>query len=42
VIDSLRESFVLDLNNLSAGEHVVVIRVADSANNNGVAKVILR
>ena len=42
VIDSLRESFVLDLNNLPAGEHVVVIRVADSANNNGVAKVILR
>ncbi len=42
VIDSLRESFTLDLKNLSAGEHLVVIRAADSANNTGVAKVILR
>ena len=42
VIDSLRESFTLDLNNLAPGEHVVVIRAADSANNSGVAKVILR
>jgi hypothetical protein len=42
VIDSLRESFTLDLKNLSAGEHLVVIRTADSANNTGVAKVILR
>jgi len=42
VIDSLRESFTLDLKNLSAGEHLVVIRAGDSANNTGVAKVILR
>jgi len=42
VIDSLRESFTLDLKNLSAGEHLVVIRAADSANNTGVTKVILR
>ena len=42
VIDSLRESFALDLKNLAAGEHLVVIRAADSANNTGVAKVILR
>jgi hypothetical protein len=42
VIDSLRESFSLDLTNLSPGEHVVVLRTADSAGNNGVAKVILR
>ena len=42
VIDSLREKFVLDLNGLAAGEHLVVIRAADSANNTGVAKVILR
>jgi hypothetical protein len=42
VIDSPREKFVLDLANLTPGEHLVVIRVADSANNTGVAKVILK
>jgi hypothetical protein len=42
VIDSLREKFVLDLTGLAPGEHLVVIRVADSANNTGVAKVILK
>ena len=42
VIDSLRESFSLDLSNLTPGEHLVVLRVGDSANNNGVAKVVLR
>jgi hypothetical protein len=42
VIDSPSEKFALDLTNLSAGEHLLVIRVADSANNTGVAKVILK
>ncbi len=42
VIDSPRETFALDLSALSPGEHLVVIRVADSANNTGVAKVILK
>jgi hypothetical protein len=42
VIDSLREAFTLDLTKLSPGEHLVVIRAADSANNIGVTKVILR
>ncbi|PWU07472.1 MAG: hypothetical protein C5B51_09945 [Terriglobia bacterium] len=42
VIDSLRESFSLDLNNLSPGEHLVVLRAADSANNIGLAKVLLK
>ncbi len=42
VIDSPREKFALDLANLPPGEHLVVIRVADSANNTGVAKVILK
>ena len=42
VIDSLREKFVLDLTGLSPGEHLVVIRAADSANNTGVAKVVLK
>jgi hypothetical protein len=42
VIDSLREKFVIDLQNLAPGEHLLVIRAADSANNTGVAKVILK
>jgi hypothetical protein len=42
VIDSQNEKFVLDLTGLSPGEHPLVIRAADSANNTGVAKVILK
>jgi len=42
VIDSLREKFVLDLTNLAAGEHLLVVRAADSANNTGLAKVVLK
>ncbi len=45
VIDSLREKFVLDLANLKAGaETHLVTRFArpDSANNTGVAKVVLK
>lgn len=42
VIDSLREKFVLDLTGIPAGEHLLVIRVGDSANNSGLAKVILK
>ena len=42
VIDSLREKFAIDLQNLPPGEHLLVIRAADSANNTGVAKVVLK
>ena len=42
VIDSLRERFALDLSNLAPGEHLLVVRAADSANNTGVAKVVLK
>ena len=42
VIDSLREHFALDLAGSRPGEHLLVIRAADSANNTGVRKVILR
>jgi sugar lactone lactonase YvrE len=42
VIDSLREKFVLDLSGLTPGEHLLVIRAADSANNVGLAKVVLK
>jgi hypothetical protein len=42
VLDSQREAFAIDLAKLAPGEHLVVIRVADSANNTGLAKVILK
>jgi len=42
VIDSQNEKFALDLNGLAPGEHLLVIRAADSANNTGVAKVVLK
>jgi hypothetical protein len=42
VIDSPREKFTLDLTNLKPGEHLVAIRAADSANNTGLAKVVLK
>jgi hypothetical protein len=41
VIDSQHEKFVLPLGKLNPGEHLVVIRVLDSANNAGLAKVVL-
>ena len=42
VIDSMRERFTLDLAGLTPGEHLLVVRVADSAGNTGVAKVVLK
>jgi hypothetical protein len=42
VIDSLREAFVLELSGVPTGEHLLVIRAADGANNTGVAKRILK
>lgn len=42
VVDSQREKFVLDLRNVPAGEHLIVIRAVDSAGNAGLSKVILR
>jgi hypothetical protein len=41
VIDSQLERFVLSLDKLTPGEHLVVIRVLDSAGNAGLAKVVL-
>jgi hypothetical protein len=41
VIDSLREKFVVRLEHLSPGEHVLVLRAVDSANNAGLAKIVL-
>jgi hypothetical protein len=42
VIDSLRERFALELTGLAPGEHLLVIRAADSAGNTGVRKVVLK
>ncbi len=42
VIDSKSEKFHVTLQNLSPGEHLVVIRVYDSAGNAGLTKAIVR
>jgi hypothetical protein len=42
VTDSPRERFLLRLDDLHPGEHVVVFRVYDTANNAGLAKVVVR
>jgi len=42
VIDSQREKFVIRLENVAAGEHLLVIRAVDSANNAGLAKLVLK
>jgi hypothetical protein len=42
VTDSPRERFSIHVDNLRPGEHLVVIRVFDVANNAGLAKVVIR
>ena len=42
VIDSQREKFVITLDALPAGEHLLVVRATDSANNAGLGKIVLR
>lgn len=42
ITDSPRERFHLHLDKLSAGEHLLVFRVYDAANNAGLAKMVLR
>ncbi len=42
VTDSARERFVVHLENLPAGEHLVVIRVYDAVGNAGLTKVVVR
>jgi hypothetical protein len=41
ILDSPTETFRLHLNNIPAGEHLLVIRVVDTGNNTGLAKVVL-
>ncbi len=42
ILDSQTEQFRLQIPNVPAGEHLLVLRVADSGNNTALAKVILR
>jgi len=42
VTDSPREWFHIVLDKLRAGEHLLVVRVYDTANNAGLAKVVIR
>ena len=42
ILDSLRERIVVRLDKLTPGEHLVVLRVYDSADNAGLAKVVLK
>ncbi len=42
VTDSPREQFHIVIENLRPGEHLIVVRVYDTANNAGLAKVIVR
>ncbi|MCP5119214.1 MAG: hypothetical protein GY953_51085, partial [bacterium] len=42
IIDSLEEQFHLRINNVTPGEHLLVLRTHDSAENAGLGKVVLR
>jgi hypothetical protein len=42
ILDSPSEEFRLHIDAIPAGEHLLVIRVADSGGNTGLAKVVLR
>jgi hypothetical protein len=42
VTDSPREQFHIVLENMRPGEHLIVVRVYDMANNAGLAKVVVR
>ena len=42
IIDGTAERFSLRIDNLTPGEHLVVIRVYDSSNNAGLTKVLVR
>jgi len=41
ILDSRTEQFRLHVANIVAGEHLLVLRVADSGGNTGLAKVVL-
>jgi hypothetical protein len=41
VVDGQQERFRLRIDNLSAGEHLIVVRAYDSSNNAGLTKVVV-
>jgi hypothetical protein len=41
VVDGQQERFRLELPTVTAGEHVIVIRVFDASNNSGLAKIVI-
>ncbi len=42
IVDSPQERFLVRLENLPPGEHLLVLRVVDAGNNAGLARVVLR
>ncbi|MGE5644894.1 MAG: hypothetical protein ACM336_03775 [Acidobacteriota bacterium] len=42
ILDEPKESFTLKLDNLTPGEHLLVARAVDGANNAGLAKIVVR
>jgi hypothetical protein len=42
VTDSPREQFHIVVNKLPTGEHLLVVRAYDTANNAGLAKAVVR
>lgn len=42
ILDSPRERFLLRLENVPPGEHLLVVRAVDAANNAGLSKVVIR
>jgi hypothetical protein len=42
VTDAPQQRFHVHLDNVKAGEHLLVVRVYDSANNAGLARIIVR
>jgi hypothetical protein len=42
ILDSQSEHFLLKHEAVAPGEHLVVVRALDSANNAGLAKVVVR
>lgn len=42
VTDSLEETFAIELQSLTAGEHLLTVRVTDAAGNPGLAKLVIQ
>ena len=42
IVDSLKETFTIKLSHLAPGEHVVVLRAADTSGNIGIGKAVIR